>query len=98
MLSSGPGVRKALEERHQRYREAAALLATPPGDTRVSVVRPSRPLGVGRTTQTVASSFGYREGSVVALSTRLAPLSEWLGCGCPPAHQHLPSANSCFSK
>jgi predicted patatin/cPLA2 family phospholipase len=67
MLSSGPGVRKALEERHQRYREAAALLATPPGDTRVSVVRPSRPLGVGRTTQERdklerACDLGYHDG------------------------------------
>jgi predicted patatin/cPLA2 family phospholipase len=51
VMTSAPGVRRALDERHQRYREAAGLLAAPPAGVHISVLRPSRPLGVGRATR-----------------------------------------------
>jgi predicted patatin/cPLA2 family phospholipase len=66
-MSSDPAVRKALEERHLRYREAAELLSAPPRGVTVHVVRPSRPLGVGRTTRSrrkleSACDLGYEDG------------------------------------
>ena len=66
-LSTASGVRKALNVRHRRYREAAAVLAAPPTDSRVSVLRPSRSLGVGRATRDReklerACDLGYEDG------------------------------------
>jgi predicted patatin/cPLA2 family phospholipase len=48
--SPSPAVRRALRDRHLRYREAASLVASPPEGVRVDVIRPSRPLPVKRTT------------------------------------------------
>jgi predicted patatin/cPLA2 family phospholipase len=67
LLSAGPSVRKALENRHLRYREAADLMAAPPPGVRVRIVRPSRRLGVGRATRDRvklerACDLGYEDG------------------------------------
>jgi predicted patatin/cPLA2 family phospholipase len=67
LLFSDRAVRKALENRYVRYREAAELLTSPPPGVRIRVVRPSRPLGVGRTTRDrrkleQACDLGYEDG------------------------------------
>lgn len=50
LFSSSPAIQRALKERYLRYREAAALIATPPDGVTIRVVRPSRALAVKRTT------------------------------------------------
>ncbi len=67
LASSEPAVRKALERRYLCYREAAEVIARPPEGVEIRVVRPSRPLGVSRTTrdrEKLAQScdLGYEEG------------------------------------
>ena len=69
LLSTASGVRKALNERHRRYQEAAAVLTAPPSESRMVVLRPSRPLGVGRATRDrekleLACDLGYEDGKV----------------------------------
>ncbi len=66
-FASSPAIRKSLAERHLRYREAAQLVASPPSGVRISVVRPSRPLPVKRTTTRrrlleEACDLGYEDG------------------------------------
>ena len=67
LLSTASGVRNALNERHRRYRDAAAVMTTPPAESRIVVLRPSRPLGVGRATRDReklerACDLGYQDG------------------------------------
>lgn len=67
LLSTTAGVRKALNQRHRRYREAAAVLTAAPTESRIVVLRPSRPLGVGRATRDRqklerACDLGYEDG------------------------------------
>ena len=67
LLSSDPAVRRALESRHLRYREAAELLASPGPGIRVHVIRPSRPLAASRATRDRAKleracDQGYEDG------------------------------------
>jgi predicted patatin/cPLA2 family phospholipase len=67
LFSSSPAIRKSLRERHLRYREAARVLKSPPPGVRISVVRPSRPLPVKRTTTrrprlAEACDLGYQDG------------------------------------
>ncbi|MEE9180530.1 MAG: patatin family protein [Vicinamibacteria bacterium] len=67
VLSTASGVRKALNERHRRYQEAAAVLTAPPTESRMVVLRPSQPLGVGRATRDReklerACDLGYEDG------------------------------------
>jgi predicted patatin/cPLA2 family phospholipase len=67
--SPSPAVRRSLRERHLRYRDAARLLASPPDGVRISVVRPSRPLPVQRTTTRrelleEACDLGYRDAAL----------------------------------
>jgi predicted patatin/cPLA2 family phospholipase len=74
-FSSSPAIRRSLRERHLRYRDAALLLASPPSGVRISVIRPSRPLPVTRTTTRrhlleQACDLGYEDGR--ALVARLA--------------------------
>jgi predicted patatin/cPLA2 family phospholipase len=66
-FSRSPAIRSCLCERHLKYREAARVLASPPNGVRIEVVRPSRPLPVGRTTTRrnlleEACDLGYRDG------------------------------------
>jgi predicted patatin/cPLA2 family phospholipase len=66
-MSSAPAVRKALADRHLRYRDVAELLSNPGPDIRIDVVRPSRPLPVGRATRDrrkleQACDLGYEDG------------------------------------
>ncbi len=67
LLSSDPAVRRALESRHLRYREAAELLASPGPGIRVHVIRPSQPLAASRATRDRAKleracDQGYEDG------------------------------------
>ena len=50
LFSSSPAIRRALRERHLRYREAANVLDAPPEGVSIRVVRPTRALPVKRTT------------------------------------------------
>lgn len=50
LLSSSPAVRRALRQRHLRYRAAARAVQAPPDGIGIRVVRPTRPLPVKRTT------------------------------------------------
>jgi len=50
LFSSSPAIRKALRDRHLRYREASSILEAPPDGVNVRVIRPSRTLSVKRTT------------------------------------------------
>jgi predicted patatin/cPLA2 family phospholipase len=66
-MSPNPAVRRALEGRHLRYREASDVLTSPPRGVTVHVVRPSRPLDVNRTTRgrrklESACNLGYEDG------------------------------------
>jgi predicted patatin/cPLA2 family phospholipase len=66
-FSSSPAIRKSLRERHLRYRDAAKVLESPPRGLQLSVVRPSRPLPVSRTTTRralleKALNLGYEDG------------------------------------
>jgi predicted patatin/cPLA2 family phospholipase len=79
-LSSSPAIRRSLAERHLRYRDAARLLASPPPGVRISVIRPSRPLPVTRTTTRrdlleQACDLGYQDGRAVVarLETAAVP-------------------------
>jgi predicted patatin/cPLA2 family phospholipase len=67
LFSRSPAIRRALLDRYKRYREAAALIATPPKGVDIHVVRPSRPLPVKRTTTDRAHleqglDLGYEDG------------------------------------
>ncbi len=75
-FSSSPAIRRSLGERHLRYREAARLLSSPPPGVCISVVRPSRPLPVTRTTTRrdrleEACDLGVEDGRAVL--ARLQP-------------------------
>ena len=66
-MSPDPSVRKALADRHLRYRDVADLLSDPGPGIRIHVVRPSRPLPVGRATRNrrkleLGCEMGYEEG------------------------------------
>ncbi len=66
-FSSSPAIRRSLGERHHRYRDAARLLESPPSGVRISVIRPSRPLPVTRTTTRRSlleqgCDLGYEDG------------------------------------
>lgn len=68
-------VRRALESRYLRYREAAEIIARPPEGVVVRVVRPSRSLGVSRTTSDRAKleqacNLGYEDGLEFLLEKR----------------------------
>jgi predicted patatin/cPLA2 family phospholipase len=72
-FSSSLAVRRSLRERHLRYREAARVLGSPPSGVRISVVRPSRPLPVKRTTTRrdlleEACDLGYEDGRAFVAS------------------------------
>ncbi|HSF13940.1 MAG TPA: patatin family protein [Vicinamibacteria bacterium] len=67
LFSSSSAVRRALRERHHRYREAAELTRSPPRGVRIRVIRPSRPLPVTRTTTDrrlleQGCDLGYEDG------------------------------------
>jgi predicted patatin/cPLA2 family phospholipase len=67
LLSPDPTVRRALESRHLRYREAAELLDSPPPGIRVHIIRPSQPLAASRATRNRAKleracDQGYEDG------------------------------------
>lgn len=67
LLVREPAVRRALSERHLRFREAAKILSSPGPGIDVHVVRPSRPLRVSRTTRDrtkleQACDQGYEDG------------------------------------
>lgn len=67
LFSRSPAIRRALENRYVRYREAAALIAAPPPGVQIHVIRPSRPLPVKRTTTERALleqglDLGYEDG------------------------------------
>jgi predicted patatin/cPLA2 family phospholipase len=67
LLSPSAAVSEAMTERRYRYKEAAALLASPPEGVVVRVIRPSRPLPVKRTTTDralleAACDLGYADG------------------------------------
>jgi predicted patatin/cPLA2 family phospholipase len=68
LFAESPGIRRALAERHLRYRDAASLLRSPPEGVRVHVVRPRRPLPVKRTTTARSlleegCDLGYEDGA-----------------------------------
>ena len=78
-FSSSPAIRRSLAERHLRYRDAARVLAAPPSGVRISVVRPSRPLPVGRTTTRrklleEACDLGYEDGRAFVAALRSSGL------------------------
>ena len=78
VFSSSPAIRRALRERHERYGRAAATLGAPPEDVALRVVRPSRPLPVGRTTTDralleQACDLGYRDGTEAVSAYSLSP-------------------------
>jgi len=50
LFSSSAAVRRALQDRYRRYRRVSELMRTPPPGVSLHVIRPSRPLRVGRTT------------------------------------------------
>jgi predicted patatin/cPLA2 family phospholipase len=76
LFTPSPAVRRALAERHLRYRDAAALLDRPPSGVRVEVIRPRRKLPVKRTTTRRAlleagCDLGYEDGLAFLSSSGL---------------------------